>query len=198
MPLSGKSTHAQKIHEKLDIPIVETGFFVYKEVEKQGLEATPENVGIVAAKCKSKNDAYFTEKALQFITNEYSDKKVVILSGPKSKSEKELCYKMVGKDNVFTLAFHSSIPTRHRRLTNEDRKSSSKKAGKSKTIEDIAMASDIRRFIARDKKELIYGLGDEIALATFIINTEDQLWPYSSLKKSVKQFGDIITFISEK
>jgi dephospho-CoA kinase len=198
LPLSGKSSHATILTKKENIPLVETGTFVYKAVEERGLEATPENVRTVAGECKAISDAYFTEKALEFIESNHSDKPVAFLSGLKALSEVNLCREKFGKENVYTISFHASINTRHQRLRNQDRQEASAAQGQSKATEDIAMAEDINRFNTRDEKELSYGLGDLIALADYVINTEDRLWPYAAREHTLKEFWLIVNDIIKK
>ncbi len=197
LPLSGKSSHASVLKEKLSIPLVETGTFVYEAVREEGLEATPENISKVAGARKSENDAYFTVKALEYIKENFSDKPVVFLSGLKARSEVDLCKERFGEDNVFLVTFHASVKTRHQRLMNKDRMESSKQTGDSKVTEDIAMANDISRFLARDKKELSYGVGELIALADYVINTEDKKWPFHNRDLTLEQFEGIIKSLSE-
>ncbi len=195
LPLSGKSSHARILEQEEDIPLVETGTFVYKAVEERGLEATPENIVKVAGECKSQSDSYFTERALEFIEENYNDKPVVFLSGVKAQSEVDLLRKKLGENNVFIVSFHASRPTRHGRLTNQDRQEASKQQGEGKFTEDMAMANDISRFDLRDRKELSYGLGNLIALADYVINTEDKRWPFHSQEITLKQFKEIISEI---
>lgn len=192
LPLSGKSTHARILEKEENIPLVETGTFVYKAVEERGLEATPENIVMVAGECKSKSDSYFTERALEFIEENYSDKPVVFLSGVKAKSEVDLLREKLGANNVFIVSFHASRETRHSRLKNKDRMEASKAQGEGKFTEDVAMAQDISRFDLRDNKELSYGLGNLIALADYVINTEDRRWPFHNSEITLKQFKEII------
>ncbi len=198
LPLSGKSTHAKMMQEEMDIPLVETGTFVYKAVAERGLEATPENIVKVAGECKAQSDAYFTERAIEYIEEKYRNKPAVFLSGVKAKSEVELVKGKFGEDNVFIVSFHASRSTRHGRLMNEDRKEASKNQGQGKVTEDIAMANDRSRFDLRDNKELGYGLGDLIALADYVINTEDKKWPYHNTETTMEQFRTVIKEITSK
>ena len=196
LPLSGKSSHASELKAKMSIPLVETGTFVYKAVAEEGLEATPENISKVAGARKSEIDAYFTIKALEFIADNHSSNSVVFLSGLKARSEVELCKEKFGGENVVLITFHASVHTRHHRLMNKDRMASSKATGKSKVTEDIAMANDISRFLKRDQKELSYGVGELIALADFVINTEDKKWPFHTREVTMAQFEDIIKLLN--
>ncbi|MHA2253149.1 MAG: AAA family ATPase [Candidatus Kariarchaeaceae archaeon] len=194
LPLSGKTTHAKAVIEEMGIPLVETGTFVYKAVEERGLEAVPENIVQVAGELKSQSDAYFTEKAYQYAKDNYSDAPAVFFSGIKAQSEVDLLKREAGANNVFVISFHASGQTRHGRLVNADRKAESK-GGKAQ--EDVAMAADISRFNLRDSKELGYGLGKLMALADFVVNAEDKLWPYNTFEKTLEDFKTILTKIIE-
>jgi len=194
LPLSGKSTHAIKVNEILElgaeIPLVETGPFVYKAVEEAGIEPTPANIKKVVQQLKeNEGDAVFTVRALKFIQQNYSDFPVVFLSGVKARSEVDVIKEEMGDENVFLVSFHASFNTRHSRLLNEDRKESSQ-GGKS--VEDKAMAADPSKLHLRDSKELSYGLGELMALANYVINTEDKKWPHKSFDNTLEDFKSVI------
>ncbi len=194
LPLSGKTTHAKGVMNEMNIPLVETGTFVYKEVEERGLDATPENVLMVVGELKSKADHYLTEKAYNYAKENYTDAPAVFFSGIKAQSEVDFLIGEAGSDNVYLISFHASVRTRHARLLNVDRKAESK-GGKAQ--EDVAMASDINRFNLRDKKELSYGLGKLMALADYVINVEDKTWPYQKLDQTIEDFKIILSKIIE-
>lgn len=194
MPLSGKTTHAKILQSEIDIQLFETGTFVYKEVEERGLEATPENVKLVAGECKAKTDAYFTEKAIEYVLANHADAKAIFISGVKALSEVNYLQNKMGRDNVLLISFHASVDTRHARLLNDDRKKASTGG---KGVEDLAMSADKARFSIRDTKELGYGLGKLMALADFVINTEDKKWPYNNFDTTLSNFREIIKSLIE-
>ncbi len=191
LPLSGKTTHAKAVMNDYNIPLVETGTFVYKAVEERGLEPIPENIVKVAGECKAQSDSYFTERALEYALENYSEAKAIFMSGIKARSEVDFLKDKMGDNNVVLISFHASVTTRHQRLLNEDRKQESAKAG-SKGIEDVAMANDISRFNLRDNKELGYGLGTLMALADYVINTEDKKWPHHNFEITMKHFKTVL------
>ncbi|MCH8908061.1 MAG: AAA family ATPase [Candidatus Heimdallarchaeota archaeon] len=195
LPLSGKTTHAKTLVKEANYNLVETGTFVYQEVEDRGLEATPENVVKVAGECKAKSDSYFTEKALEYAFANFNSQSVFFLSGVKAISEVDYLNEKLGADNVFLVSFHASVKTRHSRLLNADRKAESKAAG-AKRVEDLAMAEDIRRFNLRDTKELSYGLGKLIGLADFVVNTENIRWPHNNFEHTLSDFKEILSAIA--
>jgi len=189
LPLSGKTTHCAVISKEKNIPMIETGTFVFKEVEKRGLEATPENVSKVAKECKSISDSYFTERAIEYAMEHHADAKAIMLNGVKAMSEVEFLRNKFSEENVKIVSFHASPPTRYARLNNPDRMTSDR--GK-KSEEDEAMRADKSRFEARDQKELGYGVGTLIALSDFIVNTEDKKWPYHSFEYTIREFRLIV------
>lgn len=197
LPLSGKTTHAKDVTETMQIPLYETGTFVYKAVEESGLEATPENIVKIAGELKSKSDSYFTEKALEYAMEKEGDDAIIFMSGIKAQSEIDYLNNSVGKENLFIISFHASSATRHARLLNEDRKKESNARG-SKGVEDLAMSNDKSRFDMRDNKELGYGLGRLIALAHYVINTENRLWPNNNYEITLNQFNSILSEIKNK
>lgn len=194
MPLSGKTTHAKVLQDEMNIQLYETGTFVYKEVEERGLEATPENVKIVAGECKSKSDSYFTEKTIDFVLLNNPDAKVIFISGVKALSEVNFLKEKLGVNNVLLVSFHASVDTRHARLMNADRQKASQGG---KGVEDLAMSNDKSRFNIRDTKELGYGLGKLMALADFVVNTEDKKWPYNNFDTTLSNFKEIIKSVVE-
>lgn len=198
LPLSGKTTHAREINNYIDysIPLVETGPIVLKAVADQGVETTPENIKrVVGSLKKEKGDAIFTVMAVEEIMNTYNENDVVFLSGVKARSEVDVVENLVGEDNVFLVSFHASFKTRHSRLLNEDRVLAAKQSNK--TTEDMAMANDPERLRLRDYKELSYGLGDLMATADYVVNTEDKRWPHKSFDDTINQFKTIISELSE-
>jgi len=196
LPLSGKTTHAKAVMDELDFPLVETGTFVYEEVEARGLKSTPENVKLVTGECKAKSDSFFTERAIEFIEDNYKDSKVVFLSGVKALSEVEFLKSRVGEGNIILISFHASVKTRHNRLLNADRQAESQKRG-AKGVEDVAMVANVDRFNIRDTKELGYGLGKLMAIADYVINTEDKLWPYQEFGKTLSDFRQILIEVTK-
>ncbi len=197
LPLSGKTTHAKDVTEEMNIPLFETGTFVYKAVEEAGLEATPENIVKIAGECKAKSDSYFTEKALEYAKETLGDDAIIFMSGVKAQSEVDYLVSAVGEENFFMISFHASAGTRHYRLLNADRKAESSARG-AKGVEDLAMANDRSRFNMRDDKELGYGLGRLMALAHYVINTEDKLWPNNNYEITLNQFKAILNEIKNK
>ena len=87
LPAAGKTTVAEALGKKMDIPVVETSPFVFESVKEKGLPVTPENIKMVTTELKSHKDFYYTEKAFDFCKSEYPDKKVVFFAGMRAISE---------------------------------------------------------------------------------------------------------------
>ena len=101
---------------------------------------------------------------------------------------KEILRKHYGDENVFVIAFHTSMKTRFKRLDNPDRVEETKGA---KAKED-ALLRNFDNFLARNKKELGYGVGDVMALAEYVMSTENKIWPYVTLEENETDFETII------
>ena len=188
LPLSGKTTYAKKIGPDYNMPLYETGTEVLEEVTGRGLEFTPENIKKVTDECKKISDSYFTERLMKKVDALPEDIPGVFLSGIRAVSEVEVLKKHYGDDNVFVIAFHTSMKTRFKRLDNPDRVEETKGA---KAKED-ALLRNFDNFLARNKKELGYGVGDVMALAEYVMSTENRIWPYVTLEENEEDFETII------
>ncbi len=194
LPLAGKTTYAKAMGKKYNIPLYETGEVVLEEVTKRGFEFTPENIKKVTDECKKVSDSYFTERLMEKIDT-INDQNInaVFVSGIRAVSEVDVLKMHYGNNNVFTIAFHASLQTRFERLNNEDRLAGSTGA---KAKED-QLLRNFDNFMARNKKELGYGVGNVMAIADYVINTEHKHWPYSSVNRCMKIFEIIIREILE-
>ncbi|MHA1811057.1 MAG: AAA family ATPase [Candidatus Heimdallarchaeaceae archaeon] len=188
LPLSGKTTYAKKLGSKYNMPLYETGTEVLEEVTGRGLEFSPVNIKKVTDECKKISDSYFTERLIKKVDALTDDIKGVFLSGLRAVSEIEVLKKHYGDDNVFVIAFHTSMKTRFNRLNNADRVAETTGA---KAKED-ALLRDFDNFLARNKKELGYGVGDVMALADYMMSTENELWPYVKIQENAVAFEIIL------
>ncbi|MHA1303121.1 MAG: AAA family ATPase [Candidatus Heimdallarchaeaceae archaeon] len=188
LPLAGKTTYAKEVGSKYNIPLYETGTVVLEEVTKRGYDFTPENIKKVTDECKKISDSYFTERLIEKVDSLGDEIQAVFISGIRAVSEIEVLKNHYGEENVFTIAFHASLKTRFNRLSNPDRISETKGA---KAKED-ELLRNYENFMARNKKELGYGVGDVMVLADYLINTEDKLWPYSNVNRCLKIFDLIV------
>ena len=184
---AGKSSISLPTSVKFDIPILETGNFVYAEVKSKGLEITPENIKKVTMEAKEKSDAYFTEKLIEEVNTEYPNKQAVFVSGVRALSEVAFLRKEFHDHNVLVIGFHASQKTRFDRLNNLDRKSQ----GGAKAAEDRALR-DIDVFIEREKKELGFGIGTVFAMADIIISNDDRKYPYYTVEHNQFIFESVV------
>ena len=188
LPLSGKTTYAKKLGSKYNMPLYETGTEVLEEVTGRGLEFSPVNIKKVTDECKKISDSYFTERLIKKVDALTDDIKGVFLSGLRAVSEIEVLKKHYGDDNVFVIAFHTSMKTRFNRLNNAERVAETTGA---KAKEDVLLR-DFDNFLARNKKELGYGVGDVMALADYMMSTENELWPYVKIQENAVAFEIIL------
>ena len=188
LPLSGKTTYAKIIGPKYKMPLYETGTEVLEEVTSRGFEFTPENIKMVTDDCKKISDSFFTERLMKKIDKLQDDVPGTFISGIRAVSEVEILRKHYGDENVFVIAFHTSMKTRFKRLDNPDRVEETKGA---KAKED-ALLRNFDNFLARNKKELGYGVGDVMALAEYVMSTENKIWPYVTLEENETDFETII------
>ncbi len=184
---AGKSSISSPTSKKYNIPTLETGTFVYKELEERGLDVTPDNIKSVSLEVKGKSDSYFTEKLIAFAKQEYSDAKVLFVSGVRAVSEVEYLKKEFGRENVLVVGFHASQGTRFSRLSNPDRINQEGAKGK----EDQALR-DYDNFIAREMKELGFGVGAVFAMADNIISNDDKKYPFHSVRHNIFVFETIV------
>ncbi|MFQ5976930.1 MAG: AAA family ATPase [Candidatus Heimdallarchaeota archaeon] len=193
LPASGKTVHAKIVGAKLGIPSVETGTFVFQAVRKKGFEITPENIAEVSSELKTQSDSFFTERAIEYIESFFSTKPAVFLSGVRAESEVDFLRKRFGEKNVFLIGFHASRPTRFARMFNPDRMESSGEVS-DKRAEDEALR-DFSNFVARDKKELSFGVGDLLASSDYLMNLEDQRWPFHIMARTMIEFEQVVRAI---
>ena len=104
----------------------------------------------------------------------------VFISGIRAVSEIDVLKKSYGDDNEYVIAFHTSMKTRFNRLNNPDK-----------------LLRNYDNFLARNKKELGYGVGDVMALADYVMSTENERWPYVTIESNTRDFEIIIKEILE-
>lgn len=184
---AGKSSISSPTTKKYNIPILETGDIVYETVKEKGLKITPENIKAVSIEAKKISDAYFTEKLVEKAKKLYSDKPAIFVSGVRAVSEIEFLRNEFGPKNVLVMGFHASQDTRFHRLGNEDRKLHSGE----KAAED-ALLQNFDNFLAREKKELGFGIGSVFALADVIILNDDKTYPFATVQFNQFIFESVV------
>jgi len=146
MPGAGKSTIASSLKEK-GFPVITMGDAVREEAKRQNLEPTDCNLGILMLKLRTELGpgaiAHLILRKMEKDTN----RKIVIIDGIRSMPEVDIL-KSVGY--VKLLAIHASTNTRFIYTKERARFDS---------------PSNIQDFVVRDKRELIVGISEAIALA---------------------------------
>jgi dephospho-CoA kinase len=146
MPGAGKSTIASSLKEK-GFPVITMGDAVREEAKRQNLEPTDCNLGTLMLKLRTELGpgaiAHLILRKMEKDTN----RKIVIIDGIRSMPEVDIL-KSVGY--VKLLAIHASTNTRFIYTKERARFDS---------------PSNIQDFVVRDKRELIVGISEAIALA---------------------------------
>lgn len=154
MPGAGKSTAGRALESQGAARIV-MGDVIREETKKRGLEANPENTGIVMRELREKyGDAAVAELSLQKIRD--SKEEFVIVDGIRSGTEVEL-FKTAGE--LFVIAIHASRGRRYKLLTERGRSDD---------------PLDWDTFASRDERELSIGVGRVIAMADEVVSNERQ------------------------
>jgi dephospho-CoA kinase len=152
MPGAGKSTAGHAL-ESLGLPRIVMGDVIREETKRRGLEASPENTGMVMRELREKHgDAAVAELCLQKIRE--SKGRSVIVDGIRSSVEVEL-FRTAGR--VLVIAIHASRERRYDLL---------KQRGRS----DDPLTWET--FVARDERELGIGVGRVVATADEIVSNE--------------------------
>ncbi|MEA3200514.1 MAG: hypothetical protein QOE90_1942 [Thermoplasmata archaeon] len=157
MPGAGKGVAAE-VARKQSIPVLRMGDFIWEEVKRRGLPIDSGSVAEVAMQMRTDyGPGVWAEKTVDRIKQ--LGPKMAIIDGVRSEAELEVFRHRLGTD--FTLvAIHASRPTRMRRLLQRRREDDIKDEGE---------------FIARDERELGWGLGRVIALADVMLVNEETM-----------------------
>ncbi|MEO7397885.1 MAG: AAA family ATPase [Ilumatobacteraceae bacterium] len=157
MPGAGKSV-AVEMAKKHDIPVLRMGDFIWEEVRRRGLPITSESVAEVAMQMRTDfGPGVWAEKTCDRLKSLHPE--AAVIDGVRSEAELEVFRHRLGHD--FTLvAIHASRPTRLARLLARHREDDIKDEG---------------QFIARDERELGWGLGRVVALADVMLVNEDRM-----------------------
>ncbi|MFA5860893.1 MAG: AAA family ATPase [Candidatus Thermoplasmatota archaeon] len=169
MPGAGKSV-AVEVARTRDIPVLRMGDFIWEEVRRRGLPIDSGSVAEVAMQMRTDyGSGVWAEKTVDRLL--HLKPAVGIIDGVRSEAELEVFRHRLGHD--FTLvAVHASRPTRMRRLIARKREDDVKDEGE---------------FIARDERELGWGIGRVIALADVMLVNEE---PMPALREQVERLLD--------
>ena len=166
MPGAGKSV-AVEVARKRGIPVLRMGDFIWEEVRRRGLPITSESVGEVAMQMRTDfGPGVWAEKTVERLRTLHPE--TAVIDGVRSEAELEVFQHRLGSD--FTLvAIHASRKVRMKRLLSRGREDDVKDEGE---------------FIARDERELGWGLGRVIALADVMLVNEA---PLPTLEEQVER-----------
>jgi dephospho-CoA kinase len=155
MPGAGKSV-VVAVAKRSSYEVVVMGDVVREELQKKGLEPSPENLGKVMLELRQREgNNVIAKRCIPKIENTKGNK--VLIDGIRSPSEVEEFKKHFPK---FTLiAIHSSLETRFKRLYRRQRSDDPK---------------NWKIFNERDQRELSVGLGEAITMAEYKIVNEGE------------------------
>lgn len=154
MPGAGKSVAVEVARER-GIPVLRMGDFIWEEVRRRALPLGSESVANVAMEMRTDfGPGVWAEKTVDRLNT--LKPPIAVIDGVRSEAELEVFRRRLGHD--FTLvAVHASRPTRMKRLLVRGRE------------DDVR---DEGEFIARDERELDWGIGRVIALADVMLLNE--------------------------
>jgi dephospho-CoA kinase len=157
MPGAGKGVAAE-VARKHNLPVLRMGDFIWEEVKRRGLPIDSGSVAEVAMQMRTDyGPGVWAEKTVDRIKHIHPT--MAVIDGVRSEAELEVFRHRLGHD--FTLvAIHASRPTRKQRLLSRNREDDVKDDGE---------------FIARDERELGWGLGRVIALADVMLVNEETM-----------------------
>jgi dephospho-CoA kinase len=156
MPGAGKSLVVE-VATKNSYDIVVMGDIVREEAERQHLEPSPESIGKIMLELRqNEGKGAIAKRCIPKIAK--TERRKVIVDGIRSLSEVEE-FKNHFEDFVL-LAVHASPERRFRRLYNRQRS-------------DDPKSWEV--FQARDMRELGVGLGEAIAMADYVVVSEERV-----------------------
>ena len=157
MPGAGKGVAAE-VARKMDIPVFRMGDFIWEEVRRRSLPLDNGSVAEVAMQMRTDfGPGVWAEKTVDRIKQMHAT--MAVIDGVRSEAELEVFRHRLGHD--FTLvAIHASRTTRQKRLMDRKRE------------DDVR---DEGEFMARDERELGWGLGRVVALADIMLVNEQSM-----------------------
>ena len=157
MPASGKGEAIEFFREK-GFSVIGLGDAVRDEAAEQGMEPSAENLAELASSYRKRSgEGIWAARIIPRITLNNNDR--IVIDGMRGPAELREIEKATGM-KIRMIAVHSSPATRRRRVAKRSRSDDS---------------SDRAVFIARDERELGYGLGELISLAEFMVVNESSL-----------------------
>ena len=157
MPASGKGEAIEFFREK-GFRVIGLGDAVRDEAAVQGMEPSAENLAELENTYRKRfGQGIWAARIIPRITSNNNDR--IVIDGMRGPAELGEIVEATGM-KIRMIAVHSSPATRRRRTVRRSRSDDS---------------SDIAVFIARDERELGYGLGELISLAEFMVVNESSL-----------------------
>lgn len=153
MPGAGKATAEEALRQR-GYPIIVMGDEVREEAKRRNLDPTPENLGKIMLEIRDEEGSeVLARRCIPKIMA--LDSNIVGVDGIRSLQEVEEYRKVFQK--AIIIAVHASPKTRFRRLLARGRRDD---------------PEDWAAFIARDRRELVVGLGEVIATADYMVINE--------------------------
>ena len=169
MPAAGKE-EAVRVARSIGFDIVRMGDVVREEAARRGLPITDSAVGGMAHQDRVEHGfGIWAERTLPLLRGER-----ILIDGLRGKAELEV-YRRAFGDRLVVLAVHASPRTRYERVVRR------------------ARADDARTreaFLARDARELGWGLGEVIATADLLLVNEGSLEAHGRrVAKAIRGLG---------
>ncbi len=176
MPGSGKSTASETL-AGLGLPVVSMGNAVRSEMRKQGIEINDSNLRDFAAKSREKYGPDYVIKLVSSeLENAFVSSDSVVLDGARNIAEIDFLKK--ANYNVYLAAIVADKSTRYDRMLKRHNKSDS---------------DSVEGLVARDAKELGFGVSELIALSDYyIVNNYDGVEEFKNSLVSLCKKLDIV------
>ena len=170
MPYSGKS-EAVKIAKDQGMQVIRMGEMIWEETKNQGLELNDKNVGEIANSMREKYGKDIWARRTVNVIKAKNKLNQIVIDGIRNIEEIEFFKKEFGTDIVI-ISINAPDELRKNRSLNRKRKDD--------TI-------NLQNFHKRDKRELLWGLGNVIASADIIVSNEGSLQDFRNRIKELFQ-----------
>lgn len=159
MPGAGKS-EAVAVAKQQGIPVVRMGDLIWEEVERRGLPKDAANVGKVADQVrKEEGPDVWALRTVARVRDAHAGRRVVVIDGVRSNHEVDVFRRELGNDFVL-VGIHTDPHERHDRMTRRAR-------------DDDPDTEE--GHVARDEREMEWGLARTIAMADEMVVNDDTL-----------------------
>ncbi len=159
MPGAGKS-EAVAVAKQQDIPVIRMGDLIWEEVDRRGLPRDAANVGMVASAVREEEGPdVWALRTVGRIRDAHKGRRLVVIDGVRSNHEVEVFRRELGDDFVL-VAIHTDPHERHGRMTRRARDDD---------------PQDEEGHVARDEREMEWGLARTIAMADEMVVNDETL-----------------------